>query len=114
MVEALPATGPMRDVFQRIAALLVVTDLNARPPPPDGLIREAFGLTPAEARLSATLGAGEDLHRAADIHSIAYATARQHLKAIFSKTDVRRQSELVALLAQLPSRRGGKCFASNS
>jgi hypothetical protein len=86
MVEALPATGPMRDVFQRIAALLVVTDLNARPPPPDGLIRDAFGLTPAEARLAATLGAGEDLHRAAEIHSMAYETARQHLKAIFSKT----------------------------
>jgi DNA-binding CsgD family transcriptional regulator len=106
MVEALPATGPMRDVFQRIAALLVVTDLDQRPPPPDGLIRDAFGLTPAEARLASTLGAGEDLHRAAEIHSMAYETARQHLKAIFSKTDVRRQSELVALLAKISSGRG--------
>lgn len=106
MIEALPATGPMRDVFQRIAALLVVTDLNTRPPPPDGLIREAFGLTPAEARLAATLGEGEDLRRAAELHSIAYETARQHLKAIFAKAEVRRQSELVALLARLSPGRG--------
>jgi DNA-binding CsgD family transcriptional regulator len=62
-------------------------------------------ITPAEARLAATLGAGEDLRKAAEIHSMAYETARQHLKAIFSKAEVRRQSKLAALLAKLSSGR---------
>jgi DNA-binding CsgD family transcriptional regulator len=100
IIEALPATGPMRDIFQRIAALLVVTDLDARLQTPNELIREAFGLTPAELRLATTLGSGEDLRTAAEIHGMAYETARRHLKAIFSKAAVNRQSELVTLLAR--------------
>jgi DNA-binding CsgD family transcriptional regulator len=105
MVEAMPATGPLRDFFPRIAALLVITDLNARPQLPDGLIREAFGLTPAEARLAAALAAGEDLRTAAERLGMTRETARWRLKVIFSKADVKRQSELVALLTKLS--RGG-------
>jgi DNA-binding CsgD family transcriptional regulator len=104
MIEAMPATGPMRDLLQRIAALLFITDLNARPQPHETLICQAFGLTPAEARLAAALGGGQDLRNAAELNSMAYETARQHLKAIFSKTQVDRQAELVALLARLSSR----------
>ena len=33
MVEAFPATAPMRDIFSRIAVLIVITDLDARPRP---------------------------------------------------------------------------------
>lgn len=101
MVEALPATGPMRDVFRRIAALVVVTDLETRAKPADALIREAFGLTKAEARLASVLAAGDDLRRAADRLGFAYETARVHLKAIFGKTQVSRQSELAAVLARI-------------
>jgi DNA-binding CsgD family transcriptional regulator len=101
MVEALPATGPMRDVFRRIAALVVITDLNARAKPADALIREAFGLTKAEGRLAAALAAGEDLRNAADCLGVAYETARVQLKAIFGKMQVSRQAELAAVLARL-------------
>ena len=66
MIEAFPPVGPMRDVFSRIAALVVVTDLNARARPTDALIREAFGLTAAEGRLASILARGEDLRKAAD------------------------------------------------
>jgi hypothetical protein len=61
MVEAMPATASMRDIFPQIAALLVITDLNARPQPPDGPIREAFRLNPTEARLATTLATGANL-----------------------------------------------------
>jgi DNA-binding CsgD family transcriptional regulator len=101
MVEAMPASGALRDVFRRIAALVVITDLNARPRAPDCLIREAFGLTAAEARLAATLASGEDLRKAAERLGVTRETARGHLKSIFSKTEVNRQSELTALIARL-------------
>jgi len=105
MVEAFPANGPMRDVFRRVAALIVITDLGARAAPPDRLLREAFGLTPAEARLAARLGSGEDLRAAAERLGVAYETARAQLKAIFGKAQVSRQSEFVALLARIAQRK---------
>jgi len=101
MIEAFPAAGRMRDVFRRIAALIVITDLNARARPTDALIREAFGLTPAEARLATVLAAGEDLRKAADLLGVAYETARVQLKAIFGKMQVSRQAELAAVLAKI-------------
>jgi DNA-binding CsgD family transcriptional regulator len=101
MIEAFPAAGPMRDVFRGIAALVVITDLNARARPAGTLIREAFGLTKAEGRLASILASGEDLRKAADILGVAYETARAQLKAIFGKTQVSRQAELAAVLARL-------------
>jgi DNA-binding CsgD family transcriptional regulator len=101
MVEAFPAAGPMCDVFRGIAALVVITDLNARARPAGALIREAFGLTKAEGRLASILASGEDLRKAADILGVAYETARAQLKAIFGKAQVSRQAELAAVLARL-------------
>jgi len=107
MVEGMPATGALRDMFGHVAALLLITDLDARPRPAEGLIRDAFGLTAAEARLAAALAAGDDLWSAAERLKITHETSRGHLKAIFSKADVNRQSELAALIARLRTSRGG-------
>lgn len=62
-----------------------------------------MGLTPAEARLAEALGAGASLRAAADLNAIAYETARSHLRSIFQKLGVRRQSELVAMTTRLMS-----------
>jgi DNA-binding CsgD family transcriptional regulator len=59
-----------------------------------------FGLSPAEARLAATLADGTSLEAAAESLSISIHTARTQLKSIFSKCGVRRQGELVATLMQ--------------
>jgi DNA-binding CsgD family transcriptional regulator len=101
IVEAMLVTGPKRDLSRHLTRILVITDLDGRLRMPVELIREAFGLTSAEARLATTLGSGEDLRTAAEIHGMAYETARRHLKAIFSKAAVNRQSELVTLLIRL-------------
>jgi DNA-binding CsgD family transcriptional regulator len=45
---------------------------------------------------------GETPEQAAEALEIGIATARTHLSSIFHKTDVKRQSELVKLLARLP------------
>lgn len=64
-------------------------------------IRTLLGLTAAEARLAVALGGGHNLVSAAAALGIAHNTAKVQLRAIFAKTGVRRQAQLVALLASL-------------
>ena len=59
---------------------------------------ELYGLTRAEAKLAAKLAEGQSLEEVVNEFFISTATARTQLRAIFNKTGVRRQSELVALL----------------
>lgn len=66
-----------------------------------GLIRLAFGLTPAEARLAAQLKRGFALKEAAQALEISVNTARNQLKSIFDKLGVNRQSDLIRHLADL-------------
>ena len=58
-----------------------------------------FGLSPAELRLTAALASGTALREAAARLGVSYETARSQLKSVFSKTQTRRQVELVTLLA---------------
>lgn len=82
-------------------AILVLIDPDGRSRPPESVLRSCFGLSAAEARLARRLAAGEALEDAAHHLSITKHTGRVQLKAIFSKVNVHRQAELVALLAQL-------------
>lgn len=60
--------------------------------------RQVFGLTPSETALAMELANGLSLEEAAASLGIRRNTARAHLRAIFSKTGVRRQTELVRLV----------------
>jgi DNA-binding CsgD family transcriptional regulator/PAS domain-containing protein len=82
----------------RAAVMLIITDPETAAPPRMAQIQAAFGLTPAEARLAATLATGTELRAAARALGIGYGTARTRLTEIFQKTQTRRQSELVRLL----------------
>jgi DNA-binding CsgD family transcriptional regulator len=61
-------------------------------------LRQLYGLTPAEARICMLLSQGVSMPIAAQRQGVSYETARSHLKSIFSKIGVTRQTELVALL----------------
>ncbi len=61
-------------------------------------------MTTAEARLAARLAAGEPLEFATEQIGIAIGTGRNQLKSIFMKAGVKRQSELVAVLAAILAR----------
>lgn len=58
-------------------------------------LRTVYGLTPAEASLTAALVQGETLAQIAAGRQIAVDTARKRLKSIFEKTKTHRQSELI-------------------
>ena len=101
IVEALPVAGLAADAFGQARAVLVITDIERRPPVPEDLLRATFALTPAEARLACRLAAGASLDDAADALGIAKNTARIQLRAVFAKTGTARQGQLIAVLARL-------------
>lgn len=84
------------------AALVRIIDPTTRRARADeSLIADAFGLTPREAELARLFVAGHSVESAAATLGIAVPTARTHLHRLFEKTGSTRQSELVALLAEL-------------
>ncbi len=58
-----------------------------------------FDLTPAEARITGLLVEGQSVATIARAQAVTENTVRMHLKSVFAKTGVSRQSELVSLLA---------------
>lgn len=101
VVRALPLDGARRSLLAPAAALMMVTDLAQQPRPRAAVLRAVFGLTPKEAELATRLAAGDTVEQAAEALQISPAHARQRLKILFDKTDTRRQSELIALMARL-------------
>ncbi len=59
---------------------------------------QLYHLTPAETALALELANGLSLEEASELLNIRRNTARAHLRSIFSKTGVRRQTELVRIM----------------
>jgi DNA-binding CsgD family transcriptional regulator len=81
--------------------VIVLIDPAQKRHPPEKAIQAALGLTAAEARVAARLANGETIERAADSLGITKATVRNQLKAVFAKTGVHRQAELVSLITAM-------------
>ena len=81
----------------RPSVAIFVRDTEGKAHPPTRLAQELFQLTPAETALAIQLANGLSLEEAAEALNIRRNTARAHLRSIFSKTGVRRQTELVRL-----------------
>lgn len=82
-------------------AVILLTDPRAqegRDPVPT---LQAFGLTAAEAKLAALVGGGLGVRGAADSLQISEHTARSTLKSVYEKLQIRKQSELGAIVARL-------------
>jgi DNA-binding CsgD family transcriptional regulator len=80
-----------------------VTDPEHAPVLDLQLLREWYGLTPAEARVAGLLASGLCLGEILKRLGISANTARTHLKSIFGKTETRRQGELIRLLLSSPA-----------
>ena len=66
------------------------------------VLRQLYGLTPAEARLANELFGGQSLAESAKARSISVNTAKSMLKRIFTKCAVHSQPELLLLLSLGP------------
>jgi DNA-binding CsgD family transcriptional regulator len=106
LVRAIPLPQARREVhFGAFAgdrfALVLVVDLDREGGGgPEAALR-LFGLTPAEARVAALVGAGRSPREAAEALGIAEGTARILLKHAYGKLDISRQSELARLVTRL-------------
>jgi DNA-binding CsgD family transcriptional regulator len=90
---------------ERPAALVFISDPDAKPTSRAVVLRALYGLTPTECRLIDYLVQGHEVASAADLMRITVETARFHLKAIFRKTGTARQSHLIRLVLELPGTR---------
>ena len=81
-----------------VAAMLVVFD-PARPLdiPPERIM-DAYGLTLAEARVALCAASGASVPETARRLNISANTVKTHLRRVFAKTGVSRQSELARLI----------------
>ena len=82
---------------QRPSVAVFVRNAEGKVDPPVRLAQQLFQLTPAETALAIQMANGLSLEEAAELLGIRRNTARAHLRSIFSKTGVRRQTELVRL-----------------
>lgn len=86
------------------AWILLLLHPSATVPPDPRLLRQLYGLTAAEARLSARLAGGVNLQEAARASRISIHTARMHLRQLFKKTGTASQCELLQrLLTSAPA-----------
>jgi DNA-binding CsgD family transcriptional regulator len=76
------------------------TPKPARKAAPPAVLREAFGLTRAEAGVAARAANGEGVPALAASLGISPGTARLHLHRVFEKTGAHRQAELAAVLGR--------------
>ncbi|HSW13634.1 MAG TPA: LuxR C-terminal-related transcriptional regulator [Solimonas sp.] len=98
IIKSVPATE-WCDNHRRPAAVIFLRapDSSATPPSID-LVRRLLGLTRVESRMALLLAEGYTLDETAEVMNIRRNTARTHLRSIFCKTGVTRQTMLVRLL----------------
>jgi DNA-binding CsgD family transcriptional regulator len=101
-VTVAPARAERIDFFSRGPSVIVhITDLEAGVSLPEHRLRELFGLTPAEARVTVALFEGQTAQEAAESLGISFHTVRVHLGRIFEKTGAHRQTDLVRLIMRV-------------
>lgn len=66
-----------------------------------GRLQRLFGLTPAEAEMTAQLANGESLEAIAEARHVSIDTVRAQLRTVFKKTGTHRQGELVCAVGRL-------------
>ena len=100
VVEVLPLRADSQGAFRGFAgAVLIVTDTEARRLPSERLLAKLYGLSPAEASLASSLAMGATIAEHAALRGISIPTARTQLANVLSKTNTRRQAELVSKIA---------------
>ena len=84
-------------------ALVFVADPEETAAPAEALLASLYGLTAAEAAVTARLAQGLDLAEVCERLRIGMPTARTHLARVLAKTGTRRQAELLRLILRGPA-----------
>ena len=101
-LSVLPFTSE-KDIFpSRPHMLVVITDPEALPKSREHTLTSLFRLTAAENRVTGLLLAGLDPREIAARTRTTQNTVRSHLKSVYGKTGVSRQSHLIRLVSKIP------------
>lgn len=101
VLHVVPVRLSARDVFNHVAAILVMTKAASTPIRANSLLQALFDLTPTEAALAARVASGQSVEAVALADGKTPGTVRTQLKGVMSKTGCRRQAELARLLTQI-------------
>ena len=96
VIEVIPSLEWAEGKGQK-KAVIYIRDAIGKSMTSVDISKKLFDLTPAETALTLQLINGLSLEESAEALGIRRNTARAHLRSIFSKTGVRRQSELMRL-----------------
>jgi DNA-binding CsgD family transcriptional regulator/PAS domain-containing protein len=88
-----------------VGALVLVVDPARRPRVDPDLVVRFLGLTPAESRVAVAVATGETVAGIADALDCAESTVKTHLKRVYRKLGIRKQTELVQRILSLESLR---------
>ena len=97
-IAALATRTDLRAIGTPGAAIVFISELDSEIAVDEALLRQLYGLTPAESRLGQLLLNGETISSAARYLGVGETTAKTQLQHIFQKTHTHRQPELVKLL----------------
>jgi DNA-binding CsgD family transcriptional regulator len=99
IVHLLPIRGAAQDFFLEASTVVMVTPVDRTSIPAAAVLQGLFDLTPAEAKVAHGIGTARSVDALAKSLGVAHDTVRKQLKAVMAKTGVRRQTELINLLA---------------
>ena len=98
VVRSVPPSSDWGDGKHTPSVVIFVSDPDRQSQAPQEVVKALFDLTPAEAQLAMLLANGLTLDETSEALCISRNTARAHLRSIFSKTGVTRQTMLVRLI----------------
>ena len=101
-VTVLPVPERNQIAGSEPSALVLVSDPSSLPRSRTALMRQLYGLTPAESRVADLLLEGLEVREAAERLCITLETARFHVKRVLVKTGAHRQTELLRIMLSLP------------
>jgi DNA-binding CsgD family transcriptional regulator/PAS domain-containing protein len=101
----LQAIRPARTMYafgHRALALVIVYDPSLTRGFDPQIVREAFGMTPAEARVAIGLAQGHSAADLADSYRVSVHTLRSQVQSVMRKPGTGRQADVVRILSGLP------------
>ena len=102
VLEVHPVRGMGEDHrASQLAALVLVVDPAARPRVDPDLAGKVLGLTPAESLVAVALATGQTVAGIADAQGCAESTVRSHVKRVYRKLGISKQTELVRRILSL-------------
>jgi len=92
------ATVPLAPQLGKHYSAVLITAAARQGLPPVAVLRKSWGLTAAESELVRAFAETGSIRAAADVRGITEGTARQYLKRIYNKVDVKGQAHLIRRL----------------